>query len=222
MTSELNLDLLRSVRIGLPEAVLCAGKSAAQLRAIVAQLIEQKKSMLFTRVDDDAHRIVSEAAGGALPIDDDRTSRTTYVGAAPAPHAMTRVAVVTAGSSDVPVAKEAVRTLQWHGENALEMYDVGVAGLWRLVERVPELQTMRVVICVAGMDAALPSVVGGLVPGVVIAVPTSTGYGVARSGETALHAALCACSSGVVVTNIDNGYGAACAAIRALGAAKKP
>ena len=97
-----------------------------------------------------------------------------------------------------------------------EIYDVGVAGIWRLMERVPEIVRHPVVIAVAGMDAALISVLGGLVPGIVVGVPTSTGYGVANRGESALHAALASCAPGVPVMNIDNGYGAACAALRAL------
>src|SRR5260221_12306633 len=114
------------------------------------------------------------------------------------------------------ICREAVRTLRYHGIHASEIYAVGVAGLWRLLERVPEITRHKVVIAVAGMDAALISVLGGLVPGLVIGVPTSAGYGAARNGETALHAALASCAPGVPVMNIDNGYGAACAALRAL------
>ena len=123
---------------------------------------------------------------------------------------------ITAGTSDVSVSREASRTLSYYGVPCLDIADVGVAGLWRLMERIEEIQRHRNVIVVAGFDAALPSVVGGLVPGLVIAVPTSTGYGVARGGETALFSSLVSCAPGVVVVNIDNGYGAACAAIRAL------
>ena len=121
-----------------------------------------------------------------------------------------------AGSSDVPVARECLQTLAFHHEDALFVADVGVAGLHRLLARVEELRARRVVIAVAGMDAALVSVLGGLVPGLVIAVPTSVGYGASHAGQTALHASLASCASGVVVVNIDNGYGAACAALRAL------
>jgi NCAIR mutase (PurE)-related protein len=124
---------------------------------------------------------------------------------------------VTAGTSDVPVAREAVRTLRFEGFAAEEIVDVGVAGLWRLLRRVEDLQRFPVVIVAAGMDAALPSVVGGLVGGLVIAVPTSVGYGVAAGGQTALNAILASCAPGIVTVNIDNGYGAACAAMRALG-----
>jgi pyridinium-3,5-biscarboxylic acid mononucleotide synthase len=129
-----------------------------------------------------------------------------------------RVAVICAGSSDFPVAREAVRTLRYYGEQALECYDIGVAGLWRLTERVAEIRAMPVVIAVAGMDAALISVVGGLCPAVIVGVPTSVGYGVASGGDTALRASLASCAPGVVVVNIDNGYGAACAALRVLRA----
>ena len=127
-----------------------------------------------------------------------------------------RVAVVTAGTSDVPVAKEAVRTLAYYGEAALEVYDVGVAGLWRLLDRLEEIRAMPVVIAVAGMEASLPSVVGGQVPGLVVAVPTSNGYGVSAGGRVALDASLSSCAPGLAVVNIDNGYGAACVALRAL------
>jgi NCAIR mutase (PurE)-related protein len=116
----------------------------------------------------------------------------------------------------VPVSREAARTLAYYGVPCVEITDVGVAGLWRLMERIDELRRMQVVIAVAGMDAALPTVIGGLVASVVIGVPTSVGYGVAQGGQSALHAMLASCAPGVLVTNIDNGYGAACAAIRIL------
>ena len=133
-----------------------------------------------------------------------------------APAGQARVAIVSAGTSDQPVCREAARTLAYHGHPSAEIGDVGVAGLWRLMDRIDEIRTYPVVIVVAGMDAALPSVVGGLVPGLVIAVPTSTGYGVAKGGATAMAAMLASCAPGVTVVNIDNGYGAACAALRAL------
>jgi NCAIR mutase (PurE)-related protein len=129
-----------------------------------------------------------------------------------------RVAVVTAGTSDLPAAMEAARTLRFDGQQVFRVADVGVAGLWRLLARIEELRSYPVLIVAAGMDAALPSVIGGLVPGAVIALPTSVGYGVASGGTTALHAALASCAPGVTVVNIDNGYGAACAALRIVGA----
>jgi hypothetical protein len=119
------------------------------------------------------------------------------------------------------VASEVLRTLAYHGQSALHVADVGVAGLWRLLERVEELRKMSVVVVVAGMEGALFSVVGGLVPGVVIALPTSVGYGVASGGRAALSSALASCAPGVVAVNIDNGYGAACAAMRVLNASRR-
>ena len=208
------LDVSRPERIGLDEAIFCAGKSAVHLDGILSDLHGRESPALLTRLDP--------GLLGALPrrwqssLDYDEESRTAYLGALPAPEGPARCAVVTAGTADVPVAREAVRTLHYHGEAALEVFDVGVAGLWRLLDRLDELGPMRVVIAVAGMEASLPSVIGGQVPGAVIAVPTSTGYGVAAGGETALRAALASCAPGLVVVNIDNGYGAACAALRIL------
>jgi hypothetical protein len=211
---QIKLDWERRRRLGFDEAVLCAGKSIAQIAAILDQVAALEERMLLTRLDQAILTGLPDIHRNAL--DYDPLSRTAFFGERPQVHAR-RVAVVTAGSSDVPVAAEAMRTLAFNGVGASAMHDVGVAGLWRLVERIDEIRTMPVVIVVAGMDGALPSVVGGLVPGLVIAVPTSVGYGAARAGETALAAALASCAPGLVVCNIDNGYGAACAALRALG-----
>jgi hypothetical protein len=216
---DVRLDLERGARLGLDEAVLCTGKSRDQLAAILDLAGGAGRPLLLTRL--------TEAAFAELPgnhrerLDYDPLSATACFGEPPPARGPARVAVVTAGTSDVPVGREAARTLRFHGRRALEVCDVGVAGLWRLTERLDELRGAAVVIAVAGMDAALPSVLGGLVPGLVIAVPTSTGYGMARGGETALHAALVSCAPGVVVVNIDNGYGAACAALRALGPVRR-
>jgi len=226
---QIKLDWERRRRLGFDEAVFCAGKSTAQLTAILDQIVVAEERMLLTRLD--------EAAFAALPdvhrngLDYDPVSRTAFFGASVdvnttrptnAPYAADAadepcVAVVTAGSSDVPVAAEAMRTLAFNGMEVLAVHDVGVAGLWRLIERIDEIKSLPVVIVVAGMDGALPSVIGGLVPGLVIAVPTSIGYGASHSGETALNAALASCAPGLVVCNIDNGYGGACAALRVLG-----
>ncbi|TLU72107.1 nickel pincer cofactor biosynthesis protein LarB [Lichenicoccus roseus] len=214
--SEFKLDLERTARIGFGEAIYCAGKSAAQVGAILES--DPARSLLLTRLD--------AAKFDALPtpvrsrLDWDPVSQTAWQGD-PAPvagHSGPRIAIVTAGTSDVPVAREAARTLRFSGHDSTEIVDVGVAGLWRLLDRVEELRRHEVVIVVAGMDAALPSVIGGLVPGVVIAVPTSVGYGVAAGGRAGLDAILASCSPGVTVVNIDNGYGGACAALRVLNA----
>jgi hypothetical protein len=189
-------------------------KSAAQLAAILEQAGERRASLLLTRLD--AALLAALPSDLRARIDYEPVSRTAFFGEVAAPRSAPEVAVLTGGTSDVSVGREAVRTLAYYGRASLEIHDVGVAGLWRLLERVDELRKLQVVIAVAGMEGALPSVVAGLVPGVVIAVPTSVGYGVAEGGRTALPANLASCAPGVVVVNIDNGYGAACAALRAL------
>lgn len=215
--NQIRLDMERRRRLGFDEAVFCAGKSGAQLTAILDQLAGQEASMLLTRLDEAAFADLPDIHRAA--IDYDPISRTGFFGRLEGASSPPMIAVVTAGSSDVPVALEAIRTLDFNGIGALAIHDVGVAGLWRLIERIDEIKALPVVIVAAGMDGALPSVIGGLVPGLVIAVPTSVGYGASRAGETALHAALASCAPGLVVCNIDNGYGAACAAMRALNMA---
>ncbi|MBV8612999.1 MAG: nickel pincer cofactor biosynthesis protein LarB [Acetobacteraceae bacterium] len=216
---EFLLDEQRDGRIGITEAVYCAGKSPAQVARIIRFAEQRGRPLLLTRLGEASLRELPPSQAAAL--DYDPVSRTAYAGSVTEPPGPPRVAIVTAGTSDIPVAREAMRTLFFEGHRSLEIADVGVAGLWRLMQRADELRAMRVVIVAAGMDAALPSVIGGLVPGLVIAVPTSVGYGVAAGGRAALNAALASCAPGIVVVNIDNGYGAACAAIRALGAKPK-
>jgi pyridinium-3,5-biscarboxylic acid mononucleotide synthase len=215
----IRLDLDRAARVGLDEAIYAAGKSAAQLDAIVAHAIGTRARRLFTRLDVASYEALSASHRDAL--DYDPISRTAILLSpgereAPVATADPAVAVLTGGSSDLPVSSEVVRTLQYHGEACLHLPDVGVAGLWRLLEHVERLRRMRVLVVAAGMEGALPSVVGGLVPGLVIALPTSVGYGVSAGGRAALSSALASCAPGLVTVNIDNGYGAACAAVRAL------
>ncbi|MGD9536080.1 MAG: nickel pincer cofactor biosynthesis protein LarB [Alphaproteobacteria bacterium] len=211
----IRLDLSRPDRLGLEEAVLCEGKSPAQIDKILDHASEAGASLLLTRLPDE--RLGSLAARHRERLDHDHLSRTAYFAWQPRSGGELTAAVLSAGTSDAPVAAEAARTLKYYGKGALEIGDVGVAGLWRLMERIDEIRRLPVVIVVSGMDAALPSVVGGLVPGLIVAVPTSTGYGVAAGGKTALRAALASCAPGIAVVNIDNGYGAACVALRALG-----
>ena len=210
------LDFARDARTGLEEAVLCSSKSIEHLSIILDQVQEKGRRMLLTRLLPEQFAALSQRHRAG--IDYDSLSRTGFFGGAHALRTQTRIAVVAAGTSDVAVSREAARTLCFYGEPTAQISDVGVAGLWRLLERVEEIRKMKVVIAVAGMDAALPTVVAGLVSSVVIGVPTSVGYGVASGGETALRAMLASCSPGLTVTNIDNGYGAACAAIRILRA----
>jgi NCAIR mutase (PurE)-related protein len=211
-------DRGRRARTGLDEAVLCASKSTAQLEHILADADERATTLLLTRLD--SARFAALDGRWRERLDYDPLSCTAVLGELPALFdAAPRVAIVTAGTSDVGVAREAVRTLRHAGHGAREFHDLGVAGLWRVLERVDEIAAFPVLIVAAGMDAALPSVLGGLVPGAIIAVPTSAGYGVAGGGETALRSLLVSCAPGITVVNIDNGYGAACAALRILGRA---
>ncbi|HVY04560.1 MAG TPA: nickel pincer cofactor biosynthesis protein LarB [Burkholderiales bacterium] len=208
------LDFARDARTGLEEAVLCASKSVAHLSVILDQVQAKGRHMLLTRLLPEQYAALTDTHRAA--IDYDPISRTGFFGGSHELRTDTRIAVVAAGTSDIAVSREAARTLQFYGEPVAEISDVGVAGLWRLLERIEEIRKMKIVIAVAGMDAALPTVIGGLVAGPIIGVPTSVGYGVATGGQTALNAMLASCSSGLTVTNIDNGFGAACAALRIL------
>jgi len=211
---DINLDFERGARIGLDEAIFCASKSVPQIAAILSQAKEKGRPLLLTRLDP--ARFDGLSAEDRLALDYDPESRTALLGRHAPAVRDARVAIVCAGTSDVPMAREAERTLVYYGEPCSRFTDVGVAGLWRLLDRADSIRRHAVVIVAAGMDAALPSVVGGLVPGLVIALPTSVGYGVAQGGHTALNSALASCSAGIVVVNIDNGFGAACAALRAI------
>lgn len=215
--AEFRLDWARARRTGTSEGVLCEPKTAAQVDAIVAHAIELGARLFLTRLGPRKRARLSATAREAL--DYDPLTRTAILGGLPESRNTGRVAIVCGGTSDLPVAREAARTLAFAGEDATLVADVGVAGLWRLIERLDDIRRHRVLIAVAGMEGALFSVLAGLVPCAVIAVPTSIGYGVAEGGRTALHAALASCASGLLVVNIDNGFGAAHAALRILGEA---
>jgi pyridinium-3,5-biscarboxylic acid mononucleotide synthase len=215
MAGDVTFDFERQRRIGLSETVLCEGKSPSQIGEIIALSRARATPLLLTRLAGDV--LAALPADHQTALDYDTRSRTAILGPWRAPDGAPQVAVVTAGTSDLPVAREAIRTLAFYDVAAREIADVGVAGLWRILAQEEALRRHPVVIVVAGMEGALFSVVAGMVGGLVVAVPTSTGYGVAEGGRTALHAALASCAPGLVTVNIDNGYGAACAAIRALG-----
>jgi NCAIR mutase (PurE)-related protein len=215
-------DVSRGERVGLDEAIFCAGKSISQIEAILEDARTRGAGLLLTRLA--AEQMQSISAANRAELDYDPLSRTAYFGKAHENVGMpgTRVAILSAGTSDLPAAREAQRTLAWYGEPAAEFHDVGVAGLWRLTGQLEEIRRYPVSIVAAGMDAALLSVVGGLVRGCVIGLPTSVGYGVASGGRTALDAMLASCAPGLAVVNIDNGYGAACIALRMLRAFAPP
>ena len=206
-------DTQRRSRIGMPEAIFCEGKDAPALDGILSSLIREGAPALLTRLPPD--RLATLNPEHRAAMDYDARSWTGIVGGN-LPQRPGSVAVVTAGTSDLRVAFEASRTLAFSGYSTELVADVGVAGIHRLFARMDRITIHDVVIVVAGWDAALASVMGGLVCQPVIAVPCSTGYGVAAGGATALHSMLASCGQGVLVTNIDNGFGAACGAIRFL------
>lgn len=206
-------DYDRELRVGLPEAVFCEGKPPGVLAALVLELADAARGpVLFTRLSSNLLRELGSQA--ALLLEHDALSRTAYLAGHWPLQDGFRTAVVTAGTADLSVAHEAVRTLYFLGLPTTLIVDVGVAGPWRLQQRLEEINTHDAVIVVAGCDAALATVLGSNTPLPVVAVPTSIGYGVARGGETALHSMLSSCAAGVTVMNIDNGFGAACAVAR--------
>lgn len=213
---DVRLDHERRSRTGLEEAVYCAGKTVTHIAEILRQVEARAGRILLTRLQENKYDALSPSHRERL--DFDPLSATAYFAGAHPETNRDRVAVVAAGTSDAAVAREATRTLVYYGEAPLEVTDVGVAGLWRLMERIDEIRTARVVVAIAGMDAALPTVLAGLVGTPVIGVPTSVGYGASEGGQTALKAMLASCASGLTVTNIDNGFGAACAALRIIKA----
>ena len=206
------IDHHRALRQGYPEVILGQGKTAEQIVAIAERIAIRDDGFLVTRAPDDA--LVSLER--AFPrVDINRLARCAYLAPSePVPAGHGTILIVTAGTSDLPVAEEAAVTARALGNTVERLTDVGVAGIHRVLAGAEILTKASVVIVVAGMDGALPSVVGGLVARPVIAVPTSVGYGASFGGVAALLAALNSCASGVTVVNIDNGFGAAVAASR--------
>ena len=199
------IDHHREMRTGYPEIIYCAGKTVSQVAEIFRVMSEKENNVIGTRADElmfnaakafvpeavyyPVARIISMQKKKTVPPD-------------------SKIAVITAGTSDMPVAEEAAITAELLGNNVLRIYDAGVAGIHRLVDKLPEIRKCRVIVVIAGMEGALASVVGGLVDKPVIAVPTSVGYGANFGGISALLAMLTSCSTGVTVVNIDNGFGA--------------
>ncbi|MFI5308446.1 MAG: nickel pincer cofactor biosynthesis protein LarB [Polyangiales bacterium] len=205
-----SVDHHRALRVGIPEVVFGLGKTFEQIDAIVKELAQAGHDVLVTRLPPD----VGARLRQSLPeLRYDALSRTGVLARGPIEHrGRGPIAIVTGGTSDIPVAEEAAVTAQTLGNEVLRVYDVGVAGVHRLLSRRATLDAASVVIVAAGMEGALASVVGGLVRKPVIAVPTSIGYGASFGGLAALLAMLNSCASGVTVVNIDNGFGAAYAA----------
>lgn len=200
-----NVDHHRSIRNGFPEVIFGQGKTPEHIEKISASILERSSKLLITRTNRDAYDHIIKIFPDAVYHDvcnaitvrrDDNDNR------------IGKIAIVTAGTSDIPVAEEAAITADIMGSNVDRLYDVGVAGIHRVLNNIELLQQANVIVCVAGMEGALPSVVGGLVNAPVIAVPTSIGYGASFGGIAALLGMLNSCASNVTVVNIDNGFGA--------------
>jgi pyridinium-3,5-biscarboxylic acid mononucleotide synthase len=207
-------DAQRAGRIGLPEAVFCQNKTFDSLKLLLTRFNKHSgHAVLFTRLQPEIFFAMPPEVQQGVHYH--ALSCTAYSATLPAcPHG--RVAIVSAGTADAAVTTEAAQTLHYLGIAHRCFEDCGVAGLWRIMEALPHINACDVVIVVAGMDAALSTVLGGLCPKPLFAVPTSVGYGIAQQGSTALASMLASCAPGIGVLNIDNGYGAACAAARVI------
>ena len=210
------VDTHRALRKGFPEVIFGAGKTPTQVVAISGKLVEREQNVLVTRVTSEHAKALRKKFKHAVHHE---SARCVTIEKKPLPKRAGHIAVICAGTSDLPVADEAAVTAEIMGNNVVRITDVGVAGLHRILARMEDLQKANVLIVVAGMEGALPSVVAGLVSKPVIAVPTSVGYGASFGGVAALLGMLNSCGSGVTVVNIDNGFGAGYAAsqINALG-----
>ena len=203
------VDIHRALRKGFPEIIFGAGKSPAQVLSIASKLLQREPHVLITRITPAQARAVRKKFRNAVYHE---LARCVTIDRKPLPKRPGTIAVVCAGTSDLPVAEEAAVTAEIMGNRVERVNDVGVAGVHRLFNRLEVIQRANVVIVVAGMEGALPSVVAGLVSKPLIAVPTSVGYGASFGGVAALLAMLNSCASGVTVVNIDNGFGAGVAA----------
>ena len=200
------VDMHRGIRQGVPEVIYGAGKTKEHILGIAKAMLENgQKTVLITRLTQEAADYLTAEA---LPLKYDPLSKTGVVGELPKPTGKGRIVVATGGTSDLPVAEEAAVTAEVLGNEVVRLYDVGVSGIHRLLSHMDAIMSARVIVAVAGMEGALPSVIGGLADCPVIAVPTSVGYGASLGGIAALLSMLNSCASGVSVVNIDNGFGA--------------
>jgi NCAIR mutase (PurE)-related protein len=199
------LDHHREIRQGIPEVIYGAGKTPQQISGIAAAMLDKgQKLILITRLSPESASQIQET----LPLAYHGDARIGIIGEIPEPDGIGKIVVATGGTSDIPVAEEAALTAEALGNEVVRLYDVGVAGLHRLLSRLDLIMDAQVVISIAGMEGALASVMGGLVDCPVIGVPTSVGYGASFNGLSALLSMLNSCASGVSVVNIDNGFGA--------------
>ena len=205
------IDHHRELRTGYPEIVYCAGKTPVQVEAIFRAMEHHGNNIIGTRAGREMFEFIAPSFPDAVYHD---MARIISISRKPIASPATKIAIVTAGTSDIPVAEEAAVTAELLGNEVVRIYDAGVAGIHRLVDKLPEIRACRVTVVIAGMEGALASVVGGLVNMPVIAVPTSVGYGASFEGISALLAMMTSCAAGVTVVNIDNGFGAGFAASR--------
>ena len=199
------VDFHRGIRQGVPEVIYGEGKTKEHILGIARMMLENGQStVLITRLSQEKADYIAKE----LPIDYNELARTGLLGKRPEPSGMGKILVATGGTSDIPVAEEAAVTAEALGNEVQRLYDVGVSGIHRLLGNMEYVMSAKVIIAVAGMEGALPSVIGGLADCPVIAVPTSIGYGASLGGIAALLSMLNSCASGVSVVNIDNGFGA--------------
>ena len=202
-------DHHRALRQGAAEVIYGAGKTPGQIAGIVRSMQEHgQERVLITRLSEEA----AAQLEALISIKYDAVSGLAYTGEKPSPDGIGRIVVATGGTSDIPVAEEAAQTAEFFGNEVIRLYDVGVAGIHRLLSHKEEIMSASVIIAIAGMEGALASVIGGLADCPVIAVPTSVGYGASFGGLSALLSMLNSCASGVCTVNIDNGFGAGCLA----------
>jgi NCAIR mutase (PurE)-related protein len=202
-----HVDTHRAIRCGYPEVIFCQGKTPEQARTIARVVYDKCGGVLATRADAQTRTAIKDEFAG-VPLDENETARAIFVGEVRARPCVGEVLVISAGTSDIPVAEEAAFTVKHMGSPVRTLFDVGVAGIHRLMGSRDVIQSANVLIVVAGMEGALASVIGGLVDRPVVAVPTSIGYGASFGGIAALLSMLNSCAAGVSVVNIDNGFGA--------------
>ncbi|WP_391089849.1 nickel pincer cofactor biosynthesis protein LarB [Vibrio sp. NH-UV-68] len=213
--SEIIIDFERKQRCGVEEAIFCESKSITQIEQIIQLAMAKKSRLFFTRLSEEKWWLLNPIFQKHLSYCS--ISKTAIMGEIKdLSQQKSHIAIVSGGSSDTGVCHEIMQTLNYHGINASLYEDVGVSALWRLKNALQEINKANIIIAVAGMEAALPTVLAGMTPRPIIAVPTSVGYGVSEGGQLALHSCLGSCAAGVMTMNIDNGFGAACAAIKLL------
>lgn len=199
------IDTHRELRTGYPEVIFCSGKTVSQLKDIISHMLESDKNILATRATQEMYNAARKISPDAVY---NEMAKTITIKRKDLKKPDTTISVVSAGTSDIPVAEEASVTAEFFGNKVERVFDVGVAGIHRLYDKLDKIRKSRVIVVVAGMEGALPSIVKGLIDKPVIAVPTSIGYGANFNGLSALLGMLTSCASGVTVVNIDNGFGA--------------